>query len=377
MKFKLIPLMAATVSVAASANDIGPLKETRDFGEMSIGAAYYYAESDWGTSSSTGDNLAENVIRDGIVGRFTFGLHPDLEVFVKTGLDSIQKGSSSGLSSENDTFFSLGAKAVLYQRDRLMVGPFIQYSEYSDYQISSNAAANALQASIKALSTVETGVAAMYALDRIDLYGGLYYYRADADVSASYGGNEYTAEIEEDADYGVYAGARYALGKRWHVAAEMRSTSNLGGAVSVNYVFGQKKSQAAEIQRVVETVYVERTAPVGPARLESDVHFGSGSTEIDPDHLPNVREFAYFLKQYPQARGIIEGHCDCDGSDTFNLELSARRSQAIVDMLVRVFGIEPARLTIENFGEQQPVADNESDTGKAANRRVRMVGIAD
>ena len=81
-------------------------------GEISIGGAYYYGESDWDTGASRGDNLSENVIRDGYLGKFTVGLHPDLEVFVKAGKESIQKGSHSSLSSDNDDFFSVGPSSI-------------------------------------------------------------------------------------------------------------------------------------------------------------------------------------------------------------------------------------------------------------------------
>lgn len=380
MRFNLTPLVLAMTSGCVLATELGPLKETADFGEISIGGAYYYGESDWDTGTSRGDNLSENVIRDGYLGKFTVGLHPDLEVFVKAGKESIQKGSHSGLSSDNDDFFSVGGKAVLYRKDGLMVGPFIQYSEFSDYRIVADFAAGSttipMVAEVKALSTLEVGVAAQYQIQKTSVFGGIFHYSADADASGTFDGDVFSTGIEEDASVGVYAGVSQALTDRWNVGAEIRSASDLGAALSINYVFGQKKPAATRVERVVETVYVERTAPAGPSRLESEVHFATGSAEIAPEYLPNVREFAYFLTQYPKARGIIEGHCDCDGSDTYNMELSARRAQSIQDMLVKMYGIDPARLSVEYFGEAKPVADNESIAGKAANRRVRMVGIA-
>jgi len=381
MRFKLSPLVLAMASGCVLATELGPLKETSDFGEISIGGAYYYGESDWDTGTPRGDNLTENVIRDGYLGKLTVGLHPDLEVFVKAGKESIQKSSHSGLSSDHDGFFAVGGKAVLYHQDRLMVGPLIQYSHFSDYLIVAEFAAGSttipMVAEVKALSTLEAGLAAQYQIGKTSVFGGIFHYRAEADASGTYAGNAFSTTIEEDASVGVYVGASQALTDRWNVGAEIRSTSDLGAALSVNYVFGQKKTVAEPVERVVETAYVKPAAPAAPSRLESEVRFATDSTELAPEYLPTLREFAHFLTQHPKARGIIEGHCDCDGSDAYNMDLSARRAQSIQDLLVKKFGIDPARLSVEYFGETKPVADNETATGKAANRRVRMVGIAD
>ena len=69
----------------------------------------------------------------------------------------------------------------------------------------------------------------------------------------------------------------------------------------------------------------------------------------------------------------LEGHTDSIGTELYNLDLSERRANAVRDMLIEDFGIEPGRVTAQGFGEQLPVADNETEEGREANRRVVAV----
>ena len=65
----------------------------------------------------------------------------------------------------------------------------------------------------------------------------------------------------------------------------------------------------------------------------------------------------------------VEGHTDSQGDDAYNLELSQRRAQAVVDYLVGK-GVDRARLQAKGFGEARPLADNRTRDGRAENRRV-------
>jgi outer membrane protein OmpA-like peptidoglycan-associated protein len=65
----------------------------------------------------------------------------------------------------------------------------------------------------------------------------------------------------------------------------------------------------------------------------------------------------------------VEGHTDSQGDDLYNLELSQRRAQAVVDYLVAK-GVPRAQLQAQGFGETKPIADNRTKEGRAQNRRV-------
>lgn len=77
------------------------------------------------------------------------------------------------------------------------------------------------------------------------------------------------------------------------------------------------------------------------------------------------------LLAMPQVRFEISGHTDARGSEAYNQQLSERRAQAVVDYLASK-GVATDRMTAAGFGESQPLADNDSDEGREANRRVQL-----
>src|SRR5690606_12679798 len=86
---------------------------------------------------------------------------------------------------------------------------------------------------------------------------------------------------------------------------------------------------------------------------------------------PALRQLLEALQQNASMRVTIEGHTDSDGTDAYNLDLSARRAKAVVDWLVRE-GIAADRLVPAGKGEAEPVANNDTADGKSLNRRVEV-----
>jgi OOP family OmpA-OmpF porin len=103
------------------------------------------------------------------------------------------------------------------------------------------------------------------------------------------------------------------------------------------------------------------------------VTFPTDSAEVQPGDLAEIERFATFMKKYPEVSTQIEGHTDSDGSEQYNMRLSQRRADAVRDVLVQRYGIEPGRLTAVGFGESKPIASNATAAGKAQNRRVVAV----
>ena len=101
--------------------------------------------------------------------------------------------------------------------------------------------------------------------------------------------------------------------------------------------------------------------------------FASGSDRIRPESTPTLEEIAEMLKSHPDLSLGIEGHTDSDGEVAFNLALSERRAAAVKSWLVSERGVDSARLTTAGFGEQKPVAPNDTAEGKQQNRRVELV----
>ncbi len=103
--------------------------------------------------------------------------------------------------------------------------------------------------------------------------------------------------------------------------------------------------------------------------IRVNVNFASDSSVIEAKFFPEVKKVASFLNNNPSTRAIIEGHTDSDGSDEYNRSLSQRRAQAIAQLLVREYEIDPIRLTAVGFGESKPLVPNNSVSNMARNRR--------
>lgn len=104
--------------------------------------------------------------------------------------------------------------------------------------------------------------------------------------------------------------------------------------------------------------------------IRLDVGFATNSAELTAASKGEVGKLADFLVKYPATSVLIEGHTDDIGSEKHNQALSERRAQAVVDMLIKDYGIDAQRLEAKGFGESQPIADNGTAEGRAKNRRV-------
>ncbi len=109
------------------------------------------------------------------------------------------------------------------------------------------------------------------------------------------------------------------------------------------------------------------------ASFELQVNFDFDESVIRDEDVPEIEDLAEFLREYDGVMLQLEGHTDNVGAPLYNLDLSQRRADAVRDMLIEDFGISPGRIAAQGFGEQLPVADNETEAGREANRRVVAV----
>ena len=106
------------------------------------------------------------------------------------------------------------------------------------------------------------------------------------------------------------------------------------------------------------------------ASIKLNVAFGFDSTEVQEQYFSDLEELANFLKRFSDLQVDVEGHTDNVGPEDYNMGLSQRRAQAVVDVLVNQHGIDASRLSPIGFGETRPVATNDTAEGRAENRRV-------
>ena len=101
------------------------------------------------------------------------------------------------------------------------------------------------------------------------------------------------------------------------------------------------------------------------------VNFDTNSASIKDEYLPEINDYAVFLRNYSNYNANIIGYTDSRGDQEYNQKLSEKRAHAVKDMLEDK-GVDTQQLSWEGKGESNPVADNTSKQGQAANRRIEV-----
>jgi OmpA-OmpF porin, OOP family len=102
------------------------------------------------------------------------------------------------------------------------------------------------------------------------------------------------------------------------------------------------------------------------------IFFDVDKTELRPESRTTLEEVANLLKSDPSLAIEVAGHTDSTGGADHNMKLSLGRAAAVVNALANTYGIDKTRLQPKGYGETKPVAPNDSDQGRAKNRRVEL-----
>jgi len=121
-----------------------------------------------------------------------------------------------------------------------------------------------------------------------------------------------------------------------------------------------------------ETLIRLKKAAAGSNLVLENVFFASNSFELEEKSKSELNRIARFLNENPDVRVRFEGHTDSQGSRDLNTKLSDNRAKAVKRYLVEN-GIEDWRMEAKGFGPDRPVATNDTDEGRAQNRRTEMV----
>jgi outer membrane protein OmpA-like peptidoglycan-associated protein len=113
---------------------------------------------------------------------------------------------------------------------------------------------------------------------------------------------------------------------------------------------------------------------VGEVKLDG-IYFDTAKATLKPASRPAVLAAVALMKKYPGLVLEVQGHTDNVGADSANQELSERRAASVKQALISE-GVDGKRLQSQGFGEQSPVATNDTETGKALNRRVMLKHIS-
>lgn len=102
--------------------------------------------------------------------------------------------------------------------------------------------------------------------------------------------------------------------------------------------------------------------------------FDTDKASLKPKSVEQLMHMVTLMQTYPDLYLEVQGHTDSQGSDEYNMTLSDKRAGTVCTFL-ELFGIEPGRLVPKGYGETMPVASNDTEEGRAQNRRVELVKI--
>ena len=168
------------------------------------------------------------------------------------------------------------------------------------------------------------------------------------------------SSLNIEASAGKYEQGISRLG--WYIlTASAEGFLNATDSVNVN---------SEENTPVIKDIYLQPIEVGLTVRLKN-IYFDFDKTTLKQESFTELNKVVDFLKQNSKLEIEISGHTDSKGSDDYNLTLSQGRSQSVVDYLISQ-GIVESRLSAHGYGESKPIDSNDTDEGRASNRRVEF-----
>jgi outer membrane protein OmpA-like peptidoglycan-associated protein len=157
------------------------------------------------------------------------------------------------------------------------------------------------------------------------------------------------------------------------------------GSVIVNIETDEVTADTESFVTIAEPKAMEQVYAVDASKLFAalgadghvavyGINFDTGKAVVRPDSDEALGQVVKLMRDHPALRLRVEGHTDAAGSPESNRVLSQARAEAVVRWLA-AHGVEPARLQAVGMGQTKPLAPNDSEDGRARNRRVELVQI--
>lgn len=177
---------------------------------------------------------------------------------------------------------------------------------------------------------------------------------------------------QKGAAIGAVAGALLGKGTGDHDKSRYvwgAAVGALAGSAIGNYMDKQEQEFRDELSG--SGVQVIREGDNIRLQLPGNITFATDSASISQNFYPVLDDVANVLKKYEKTTMMVEGHTDSTGDAAYNQQLSLNRAMAVRNYLVGN-SIDQRRLTTYGYGENQPIADNNTASGREQNRRVEL-----
>jgi outer membrane protein OmpA-like peptidoglycan-associated protein len=153
-------------------------------------------------------------------------------------------------------------------------------------------------------------------------------------------------------------------------AAIGAAVGGLAGA-GVGKMMDDQERDMRDALAASEAAAIRREGDLLAVSLKGDVTFDYDSATVRPGLYSEIDRITNVLIKYPQTVIRVEGHTDSTGSESYNMVLSQRRADSVMDLIVQR-GVPSTRIETMAYGESMPIADNSTGSGRAMNRRVEI-----
>ena len=146
---------------------------------------------------------------------------------------------------------------------------------------------------------------------------------------------------------------------------------DVGLQLSINHMFGQKSAPAVKASPApAPAPVVEQEPEVRTITIRLNVEFEFNQDRVKSVYGDQLEAIAAGMRAHTDIELVLEGHTDSRGSDSYNADLSSRRAAAVAQKIAEDYGIASDRISAVGYGESRPIATNDTDEGRARNRRV-------
>ncbi len=147
----------------------------------------------------------------------------------------------------------------------------------------------------------------------------------------------------------------------------------VGGAsgAGVGYMMDQQEAEFRETLTQSEAAALRREGDLLAITFKADFVFATNSAKVNPGLMPEIERISSVMRNYPQTLIRVEGHTDSTGSEAYNMQLGLRRAGAVRDLLIQN-GVAAHRMDAVSYGEERPIATNNTPEGRQLNRRVEI-----
>ncbi len=182
------------------------------------------------------------------------------------------------------------------------------------------------------------------------------------------------SKTQKGAGIGAIAGGALGalIGKK---AGNTAVGALIGGAIggTAGAFIGRKMDrQAKELEQAIPGAEVTNTGEGILVKFDSGILFGFGKSELTATAKQNIDNLVASLNKYPNTNVMVIGHTDAVGTDGVNNKLSLDRASS-VRSYAATKGVDFSRLKVDGRGKNEPIASNETEDGRAKNRRVEIV----